>query len=118
MKLPNQLTVINYKTVKFVVFDAPCNTNIDDYVKELQKHQIKNVVRCCDATYEKDKMIQGGINVYEMAFADGDMPPKEIYHKFLELVEENFSVSQKKQSQFDLKEKGFPIGVHCIAGLG
>jgi protein tyrosine phosphatase type 4A len=127
MKMPNQLSTIEYRNLKFIVFDAPSNSNLESYRDGLKSMQVKNIVRCCDPTYDKQKMIDVGIKVHEMPFTDGDSPPKEITQQWLELVSSvfpNSNINSKSGNNSktgnDLKggEDNEAIGIHCIAGLG
>ena len=94
-------TVIEYKNLKFVIFDAPTNKNIHIYLQKLKNLNVTHVVRVCDSSYNENVFIQNGISVITMPFADGDPPPRTVIDKFLEMI-----------------DKKNVIAVHCVAGLG
>ncbi|KAJ3069436.1 hypothetical protein HDU98_007480 [Podochytrium sp. JEL0797] len=94
--------------MKFVVFDAPNDSNLKQYLEELKSRNVKCIVRVCEPTYEKAVVEQAGIQVFDWAFSDGTCPPPDVILNFLKLCDEKFSA----------KEDGGAIGIHCIAGLG
>jgi protein tyrosine phosphatase type 4A len=102
--LANRPSLIEFKDYKFLVMDAPTDSNIQHYIELLSKHQVSALVRACEPTYSKQAIIESGIRVEEMAFADGDPPPEDIVVKWLDLVDQEYSRGT--------------IAVHCVAGLG
>eukprot|EP01135_Chromosphaera_perkinsii_P005767 Nk52_evm10s360 gene=Nk52_evmTU10s360 len=110
-KIPNAPALIEYKSMRFIIMDAPSNSNVKAYVTELLKNNVTDVVRVCDPTYNKTVMEQNGINVWDWPFEDGEAPPTTIIKDWLELVEQRFyskGASEKKAC----------IACHCVAGLG
>jgi protein tyrosine phosphatase type 4A len=65
--------------------------------------------RATAPTYDKSKLIHAGINVHEMSFPDGDVPPPDIVARWLQLCKAVFGATNP-----DTKS----IAIHCIAGLG
>jgi len=108
--LPNPPTLIEHSGMRFVVMDAPSESNVDLYVKELLRLGVTDLVRVCDATYPKEAFEQQGIKVHELLFPDGESPPDAIVDSWLRLVESRNSPQTEK--------KGSAIAVHCVAGLG
>eukprot|EP01098_Paradermamoeba_levis_P016084 TRINITY_DN846_c0_g1_i2.p1 TRINITY_DN846_c0_g1~~TRINITY_DN846_c0_g1_i2.p1 ORF type:complete len:159 (-),score=42.43 TRINITY_DN846_c0_g1_i2:369-845(-) len=105
MALPNPSTLIEYGELRFLIFEAPNETNLPAYLQEFQKHNVKNVVRVCEPTYSTGPLEQAGIKVHDWVFTDGDAPPKTVIRDWRTLVK-------------GLKGKGETLGVHCVAGLG
>ncbi|KAG2233667.1 hypothetical protein INT48_008457 [Thamnidium elegans] len=61
---------------------------------------------CCQPTYNSQILLQNGINVIDLPFKDGGVPPPTIVHQWLQVVE---SKAHKEPTT---------IAVHCVAGLG
>jgi protein tyrosine phosphatase type 4A len=106
--LANRPSLIEYNNFKFLVMDAPTDANIQHYIEILKKNDASVLVRACEPTYSANSIIDSGVRVEEMAFADGDPPPDEIVTKWLDLVDK----------EFFSKESPRTIAVHCVAGLG
>ena len=107
----NPSTLIQYKHLSFLVFDAPSENNLDMYIKDLEQNNVKHTVRACEPTYDKAIMAQHGITVHDLAFPDGDAPPEIIIKNWLNLVTEILGQDPKVIPKTT-------IGVHCVAGLG
>ncbi|KAI9101132.1 protein-tyrosine phosphatase-like protein [Phlyctochytrium arcticum] len=121
-RLPNQPSLVEYKNMRFLIFDAPSDRTLPMYLGELEKQNVTDVVRVCDPTYEKKFMEEHNIKVHDWPFPDGDPPPSQIVTDFLNLVSARFGNPQKKasSSEQELVSDGPKtcIGVHCVAGLG
>ncbi|KNC96143.1 uncharacterized protein SPPG_08531 [Spizellomyces punctatus DAOM BR117] len=119
-RLPNPPTLIEYKNLRFLIFDAPSDRTLDLYLNELQKQSVTDVVRVCDPTYDKKVLQEHGITVHDWPFPDGDPPPTSIVTDFLNLVNSRFGNKDKKEgSAAEVNQSERPaIGVHCVAGLG
>lgn len=87
--------------------DAPTDQNLPSYIEECKKHNVSTIVRACEPTYSIAPLNKCGINVVEMAFADGDPPPNDIVDKWLALCQKEFA-----------KDDQSTLAVHCVAGLG
>ena len=145
-KLANSPSAIKYGPLSFLVMDAPSDANLHLYIKELEKNNVKDVVRVCEATYSKEKLEELGIKVHvsllsaynndllnvisillqDWSFSDGEAPPVHIVEDWLKLVEARFgSLSKKKMlknpaegSSATENANGLCIAIHCVAGLG
>jgi protein tyrosine phosphatase type 4A len=111
--LPNPPTLIEYQGMRFVIMDAPSDANLPLYLNELEKYNVKELVRVCNPTYSKATVEEHHIRVHEMSFPDGESPPLEIIHHWLALVSATF-----KQGAVGDSENIPAIAIHCIAGLG
>ncbi|KAJ3104945.1 Protein tyrosine phosphatase type IVA 1 [Phlyctochytrium planicorne] len=113
------MTSIDYKSMKFVVFDCPTETTLALYVEELKSRNVTDVVRVCEPTYDKGVMESNGIRVHDMAFPDGSIPPTNVIMGFLHICDERFAGGiSGVHSAPDAAEGSPSIGVHCVAGLG
>jgi len=101
--------------LKFVIFDAPNDSNVNTYIKELVKENVGHVVRVCDSTYDKSKLESMGIQVHDWPFPDGDPPPDSIIDNWLNLIKQTFEADKKSKGDASNKKC---IGIHCVAGLG
>ncbi|KAI9008002.1 protein-tyrosine phosphatase-like protein [Gaertneriomyces semiglobifer] len=123
-RLPNPPSLIEYKNLRFLIFDAPSDRTVDLYANELKKHGVKEVVRVCEPTYDKKNLVAQGIEVHDWPFVDGDPPPAAVVNDFLDLVSQRFGTIEKKdkkdakKASTDLEPTPPPVGVHCVAGLG
>ncbi|KAF9930767.1 Protein tyrosine phosphatase type IVA 1 [Linnemannia zychae] len=110
-RLLNRPAVIDYKHMRFLVSDAPADSNLPLYINEFEKHNTKNVVRVCDPTYGTTALTKLGIKVFDWPFVDGEGPPPYIIRDWLHLVDSVFG-----------KDENHPptetIAIHCVAGLG
>lgn len=106
-RLPNPPTLIEFEGLKFLIMDAPSRSNIHLYLKEMERINVKDIVRICEPTYPKEIVESAGIKVHDWVFPDGESPPSHIIEAWLALVD-----SQKSA------EDNSAIAVHCVAGLG
>lgn len=109
--ITNKPTVLRWKKFSFVIMDAPNNSNLHLYIKEMKQHHVSDIVRACEETYSKDQVEAAGIRVHEMEFQDGESPNVDIIDAWLDLVDSCFKGNTTTS---------FPksIAVHCVAGLG
>ncbi|KNE57889.1 hypothetical protein AMAG_04734 [Allomyces macrogynus ATCC 38327] len=112
-RLYKPLTPIEYRGLRFLVMDAPSDTNLPQYIRELERHQVTDVVRACEPTYSGDVLESHGIKIHELNFKDGDPPPATIVSQWLGLVAAKFVPKNTKVHC----PRG-TIAVHCVAGLG
>jgi protein tyrosine phosphatase type 4A len=105
--LLNPPALITYSNRKFLIVDAPTDSNIDTYIAEFKKNNITDVVRACDPSYNTQPMEKEGIHVHEMPFADGGTPPENVVDAWIKLTNTVFKTKPDAT-----------IGVHCVAGLG
>ncbi|KAJ3004553.1 Protein tyrosine phosphatase type IVA 1 [Thoreauomyces humboldtii] len=118
-RMPNAPAFVEYKNLRFLIFDAPSDRTLDLYLTELEKHNVTDVVRVCDPTYDKQTLVKKGITVHDWPFPDGDPPPSNIVTEFLDLVNSRFGKQKAKSASAEqMVENTTTIGVHCVAGLG
>jgi len=116
--------------MRFLILDCPSNENLPIYVEEFVNHNITDVVRVCEPSYDTELLTQHNINVHDWQFQDGTVPPSEVIQNWLGLVEERFgSIHYNKKIDMDATvefnnryiagEHNDPtIAIHCVAGLG
>ncbi|KAG0264091.1 Protein tyrosine phosphatase type IVA 1 [Mortierella polycephala] len=110
-RLMNRPALIEYKHMRFLVSDAPSDSNLAFYIAEFERYSVKDVVRVCEPTYETAPLNKMGVKVYDWPFGDGEGPHGSITRDWLELVEKRFGNDPEK-TPMDT------IVVHCVAGLG
>lgn len=108
MSLP-LLTYVESGRYKFLIMDAPRDSNLPDYLREMKKRHVGDIVRVCeDVTYKKEVMEENGIVVHDMAYKDGTTPPSEVLRRWLDLCVQRYRKEKSKGT----------IAIHCVAGLG
>eukprot|EP00118_Oscarella_pearsei_P001135 m.6690 g.6690 ORF g.6690 m.6690 type:complete len:187 (+) comp16593_c0_seq1:261-821(+) len=100
-------TLIEHKSMRFLITDRPQPSNLAVYVEQLMLHNVKALVRVCKPTYDTGKLDDSEISVMDWAFDDGDAPPDEVVGDWLSLIGSWFK-----------EHPGCCIAVHCVAGLG
>ncbi|CDW52803.1 Y phosphatase domain containing protein [Trichuris trichiura] len=93
--------------MRFLITDRPTDYTISQFIEELKRHGVKDVVRVCEPTYTTEPLRQEGIQILDWEFPDGSPPPKEVRDKWMELLKDRFS-----------SNPGTCVAVHCVAGLG
>ncbi|KAJ1977630.1 hypothetical protein H4R34_003507 [Dimargaris verticillata] len=104
-------TFLEYHGLRFLIFDAPSNNTLPTYIKEMERFNVSDVVRACDATYDRKALEARGIQVHDWPFPDGAPPPSHIVDQWLNLVENRFGPDGTNPDNRT-------IAVHCVAGLG
>jgi len=115
--------------LRFLIMDAPRESNLHLYIKECRKHHVTDIVRVCESTYPATPLECAGISLHELPYPDGHSPPKDVLDKWLRLVDERFISSppslavdtiQASHSGSLAAVSASPpcIAVHCVAGLG
>ena len=136
-------TLITTPKLRFLIMDAPRQSNLHLYIKECRRHHVTDIVRVCEPTYLGTELQQAGITLHEMAYDDGHSPPEEVLTRWLALVEERFlsnastthttshstsaaphatttttTASSTTTTSATTKVEPKTIAVHCVAGLG
>jgi len=92
-------TIIENKLNKFFIGGAPTQNNLNSFIKKVNEHKIKHIVRLCDPSYNNKEF--NDVTIYDWQFNDGDIPSQDIIDKWKNLIKTNESIL-----------------VHCVAGLG
>lgn len=98
-------------TLNFIILDAPAPSTMPTYIQQLQKKNVKHLVRVCDKTYRTDVLELARITTMAIPFDDGDKPPQGVVDQWLQLID-----SEIEQRGPDGRVA--TIGIHCLAGLG
>ncbi|KPI89326.1 protein tyrosine phosphatase-like protein [Leptomonas seymouri] len=96
-----------------LILDAPSPSNLPMYVKELQRRNVRHLVRVCGPTYDATLVQNNGIQVHGWPFDDGAPPTRGVIESWLALLDQELLKMQQ-----DPKATPPTIGVHCVAGLG
>lgn len=115
--LANRPSLLEYGPFRFLIMDAPTNSNVGAYLTHLQKHSMSRVVRACEHTYSPATFESAGVIVNELPFDDGAPPPDKIVDQWLDIVTEQFH-SRRSSGTHDKNDVAPGIAVHCVAGLG
>lgn len=111
-------TFVSVPPMRFLIMDAPRQSNLHLYIKEMKKHSVSDVVRVCEPTYHTGELDSAGMVLHEMEYPDGHAPSSEVINNWLLLVEQTFysnKISSKEEESSGAKKC---IAVHCVAGLG
>mmetsp|Transcript_14978 Transcript_14978/g.21650 ORF Transcript_14978/g.21650 Transcript_14978/m.21650 type:complete len:143 (-) Transcript_14978:1184-1612(-) len=84
---PSLLTV---NGMRFLIMDAPSQSNLNLYIKEMKKHGVTHIVRVCEPTYTTTELNHAGICHHNMEYPDGQPPPQTLIEQWLKLVQNTF----------------------------
>lgn len=102
--------LVEHGKFKIIIMEAPQETTIPAYVKELKAYGTTDVVRICEQTYRAEDFENEGIRVHDLPFTDGGAPPDNVIDAWNGLISATYRPK-------DPKDAGM-IAVHCLAGLG
>eukprot|EP00584_Thalassiosira_punctigera_P011111 CAMPEP_0172528272 /NCGR_PEP_ID=MMETSP1067-20121228/2717_1 /TAXON_ID=265564 ORGANISM="Thalassiosira punctigera, Strain Tpunct2005C2" /NCGR_SAMPLE_ID=MMETSP1067 /ASSEMBLY_ACC=CAM_ASM_000444 /LENGTH=233 /DNA_ID=CAMNT_0013312153 /DNA_START=273 /DNA_END=971 /DNA_ORIENTATION=+ len=115
-------TPIFTRRMRFLIMDAPRQSNLHLYIRECRRNHVTDIVRVCEPTYLGSELTSAGIQLHEMAYEDGHSPPEPVLQRWLALVEERFLLGGGGGGNSNNKNGGKSdqktIAVHCVAGLG
>ncbi|KAI8641337.1 protein-tyrosine phosphatase-like protein, partial [Parasitella parasitica] len=94
-------------SLRFLILDCPTESTLPFYLEEFARYKVSHVVRCCQPTYSTTKLNDQGIQVHDLPFKDGGIPPPNVINDWLSLID------SEEQSGLETT-----IAVHCVAGLG
>ena len=109
--LGSKPTLIEAEGLRFLIMDAPKDSNLHLYLKEMKKYGVVHIARISEPSYSTEEVEKAGIALHELFFVDGASPPTEIINNWLELVSATFDGKGGDNS-------GPCIAIHCVAGLG
>ncbi|KAI9245161.1 protein-tyrosine phosphatase-like protein [Sporodiniella umbellata] len=107
--LGRMLSLIEIPSValRFLILDCPTESTLPHYLEEFKRYQVAHVVRCCQPTYNTSLLNDEGIQVHDLPFKDGGVPPAHVVAEWLSLIDSE-----------ERREQPRTIAVHCVAGLG
>jgi len=62
--LTTKPSIIEAGKCRFMIMDAPNDTNLPLYLKECKKQNVAHIVRIADPTYSKDAVEKAGISLH------------------------------------------------------
>lgn len=98
---------ISYKEMRFLITDRPTDQTVANFIEELKKHNVLDVVRVCEPTYKVEELKNEGIEVTDLVFDDGTFPPSDVVDRWFSLLRARFCTDPSSC-----------VAVHCVAGLG
>lgn len=123
IQLAKIFSYVTFRNMRFLILDCPSNETLPYYLKEFISHQITDVVRVCEPSYDTESLTKNNIRVHDWHFQDGSVPSPQIIQKWLSLVEEVFGPIHYKKltntnERYSYSDEGPRIAIHCVAGLG
>ncbi|OBZ88366.1 putative protein tyrosine phosphatase type IVA A [Choanephora cucurbitarum] len=111
--LSHTLSLIEHNSspIRFLILDCPTESTLSFYLEEFKNLDVSTVVRCCQPTYSSQMLTENGISVVDLPFKDGGVPPPQIIHDWLQIIEK----AKNKSAQ---EGQSLTVAVHCVAGLG
>jgi len=100
-------SMIEFKNMKFLITDKPTDATLTQYIEELRRRHVSDVVRVCESTYSSARLQAAGIACHDWAFEDGTPPPQTVIKNWLSLLSRRFA-----------EDPNGCVAVHCVAGLG
>ncbi len=62
--LVNKPSLIEYEQLRFLIMDAPRESNLHIYLRECKKYNVTHLVRISEPTYSKDEVEAAGIQLH------------------------------------------------------
>lgn len=62
--LTSKPSFIEFKHLKFLIMDAPKDSNLHLYLKECERHHVSDIVRISEPTYSKEEVEKAGIQLH------------------------------------------------------
>lgn len=118
--LGRMLTVIDCpnSSLRFLILDCPTESTLDFYMEEFMRLNVVAVVRCCQPTYSATRLTDRNIQVLDLPFKDGGVPPPQVVREWLQLVEKYKQIAETQKEEGAATSSAPTIAVHCVAGLG
>lgn len=60
----NKISLVQSRNLRFLVMDAPKDTNLDLYIEECKKHHVVHLVRISEPSYDKARVESQGIKLH------------------------------------------------------
>lgn len=62
--LTSKPSFIEFKHLKFLIMDAPKDSNLHLYLKECERHHVSDIVRISEPTYSREEVEKAGIRLH------------------------------------------------------
>ena len=91
--LVSKPTLIETENLKFLVMDAPKESNLHLYIKEMKKHNVLHIVRISEPSYSVEEVQKAGISLHVRihTFAHSFIFAFILYFLFCSLYSTNFN---------------------------
>ncbi|KAI8973374.1 protein-tyrosine phosphatase-like protein [Mycotypha africana] len=121
-----------HPNIRFLLLDCPTTSNLPFYLEEFNRYNVSLVIRCqqfnnddsknSKYNYDITPLVDQDIQVHDLPFKDGGIPPPSIIQKWLTILNSICTEQVQSNKQQD-GEQPVPIStptiaVHCMAGLG
>eukprot|EP00299_Pterocystis_sp_00344_P010653 c4819_g1_i1.p1 GENE.c4819_g1_i1~~c4819_g1_i1.p1 ORF type:complete len:169 (-),score=9.58 c4819_g1_i1:107-613(-) len=100
-------SLVVFGNARFLITDAPTDSNLPIYIQEFKRNNVTVLVRTCDPSYSDATVRAAGITLYDLPFPDGAWPPDDLLARWLSIVHSTFAAGGDAT-----------IAIHCVAGLG
>lgn len=64
----NKPSLIEFKNLRFLIMDAPKETNLHLYLRECKKYNVVHIVRISEPSYSKEEVESAGITLHVSYF--------------------------------------------------
>ena len=64
----NKMTLIEWGPLKFLIMDAPKESNLHLYLKECKNHNVTEIVRISEPSYSAKDVQASGVNLHVSLF--------------------------------------------------
>ena len=107
----NKPSLVERGALRFLIIDRPSDLNLEAYLREFKANGVCDLARACesDQHYSRARVEATGVRVHDVAFEDGEPPPKAVITAWLKLCGEAFKKGNAERRA---------VAVHCVAGLG
>lgn len=58
-------------SIRFLILDCPTESTLDFYIEQFEQLNVTTVVRCCQPTYNAERVKSHNIGVKDLPFKDG-----------------------------------------------
>lgn len=58
-------------SIRFLILDCPTESTLDFYIEQFEQLNVTTVVRCCQPTYNAERVKSRNIGVMDLPFKDG-----------------------------------------------
>ena len=64
MSILTKPSLIEYKSLRFLIMDAPKESNLHVYIKECKRQNVRHIVRISEPSYSKEEVENAGIKLH------------------------------------------------------
>lgn len=67
-------------SIRFLILDCPTESTLDFYIEQFEQLNVTTVVRCCQPTYNAERVKSHNIGVMDLPFKDGGTVSVVVFH--------------------------------------